>query len=177
MQRIFLTGYMGAGKTTLGRDLSDFLGLSFIDLDVFIEERFHKTIRQIFAEQGEEAFRQLEKRMLHEVAEFEDIIISTGGGTPCFFDNMSFMNSCGKTVYLRVSIDELANRLEQFRHTRPVLQNRTGDELKAFIRENLEGRLPFYEQAQLIFDAETMETCEDVRRLSERLAEQLTQGS
>ena len=82
MQRIFLTGYMGAGKTTLGRDLSDFLGLSFIDLDVFIEERFHKTIRQIFAERGEEAFRELERRMLHEVAEFEDIIVSTGGGTP-----------------------------------------------------------------------------------------------
>lgn len=175
MQRIFLTGYMGAGKTTLGRDLSDFLGLSFIDLDVFIEERFHKTIRQIFAERGEEAFRELERRMLHEVAEFEDIIVSTGGGTPCFFDNMSFMNSCGQTVYLRVSIDELAARLEMARQTRPVLQNRTGEALKAFIRESLESRLPFYEQARFIFDAETMDTHDDVRKLSERLAQVLAQ--
>lgn len=175
MQRIFLTGYMGAGKTTLGRDLSDFLGLSFIDLDVFIEERFHKTIRQIFAERGEEAFRELERRMLHEVAEFEDIIVSTGGGTPCFFDNMSFMNSCGQTVYLRVSIDELAARLEMARQTRPVLQNRTGEALKAFIRESLESRLPFYEQARFIFDAETMDTHDDVRKLSERLAQILAQ--
>ena len=175
MQRIFLTGYMGAGKTTLGRDLSDFLGLSFIDLDVFIEERFHKTIRQIFAERGEEAFRELERRMLHEVAEFEDIIVSTGGGTPCFFDNMSFMNVCGQTVYLRVSIDELAARLEMARQTRPVLQNRTGEALKAFIRESLESRLPFYEQARFIFDAETMDTHDDVRKLSERLAQILAQ--
>lgn len=175
MQRIFLTGYMGAGKTTLGRDLSDFLGLSFIDLDVFIEERFHKTIRQIFAERGEEAFRELERRMLHEVAEFEDIVVSTGGGTPCFFDNMSFMNSCGQTVYLRVSIDELAARLEMARQTRPVLQNRTGEALKAFIRESLESRLPFYEQARFIFDAETMDTHDDVRKLSERLAQVLAQ--
>lgn len=166
---------MGAGKTTLGRDLSDFLGLSFIDLDVFIEERFHKTIRQIFAERGEEAFRELERRMLHEVAEFEDIIVSTGGGTPCFFDNMSFMNSCGQTVYLRVSIDELAARLEMARQTRPVLQNRTGEALKAFIRESLESRLPFYEQARFIFDAETMDTHDDVRKLSERLAQVLAQ--
>ena len=166
---------MGAGKTTLGRDLSDFLGLSFIDLDVFIEERFHKTIRQIFAERGEEAFRELERRMLHEVAEFEDVIVSTGGGTPCFFDNMSFMNSCGQTVYLRVSIDELAARLEMARQTRPVLQNRTGEALKAFIRESLESRLPFYEQARFIFDAETMDTHDDVRKLSERLAQILAQ--
>lgn len=166
---------MGAGKTTLGRDLSDFLGLSFIDLDVFIEERFHKTIRQIFAERGEEAFRELERRMLHEVAEFEDIVVSTGGGTPCFFDNMSFMNSCGQTVYLRVSIDELAARLEMARQTRPVLQNRTGEALKAFIRESLESRLPFYEQARFIFDAETMDTHDDVRKLSERLAQVLAQ--
>lgn len=166
---------MGAGKTTLGRDLSDFLGLSFIDLDVFIEERFHKTIRQIFAERGEEAFRELERRMLHEVAEFEDIIVSTGGGTPCFFDNMSFMNACGQTVYLRVCIDELAARLEMARQTRPVLQNRTGETLKAFIRESLESRLPFYEQARFIFDAETMDTHDDVRKLSERLAQILAQ--
>ena len=113
--------------------------------------------------------------MLHEVAEFEDIIVSTGGGTPCFFDNMSFMNACGQTVYLRVSIDELAARLEMARQTRPVLQNRTGEALKAFIRESLESRLPFYEQARFIFDAETMDTHDDVRKLSERLAQILAQ--
>ena len=93
MTRILLTGYMGAGKTTLGRALATKLGLTFIDLDCYIEERFRKTISQIFAEKGEEGFRDIERRMLHEVAEFEDIIISTGGGTPCFFDNIDYMNS------------------------------------------------------------------------------------
>ena len=85
------------------------------------------------------------------------------------------MNACGQTVYLRVSIDELAARLEMARQTRPVLQNRTGEALKAFIRESLESRLPFYEQARFIFDAETMDTHDDVRKLSERLAQILAQ--
>ena len=88
MQRIFLIGYMGVGKTTLGKALADRTGLSFIDLDLFIEGRYRKTIRQIFEAEGEEAFREIERKALHEVAEFEDIVLSTGGGTPCFFDNM-----------------------------------------------------------------------------------------
>ncbi len=99
MKRVFLIGYMGAGKTTLGKALSKKSGLTFIDLDWYIEERYHKTIQQIFADHGEEGFREIEKNMLHEVSEFEDVIISTGGGTPCFFDNMDYMNSVGETVF------------------------------------------------------------------------------
>ena len=82
MIRIFLIGYMGAGKTTLGKAFSREEGLTFVDLDWYIEERFHKTIAQIFAERGEEGFRELERRMLHEVSEFENVVIATGGGTP-----------------------------------------------------------------------------------------------
>ena len=93
MIRIFLIGYMGAGKTTLGKAFAREMGLTFVDLDWYIEERFHKTIRQLFTEMGEDGFRELEKRMLHEVADFENVVISTGGGTPCFFDNMEFMKS------------------------------------------------------------------------------------
>lgn len=169
MQRIFLTGYMGAGKTTVGKELAERTGLSFIDLDVFIEERYHRTVSRLFAEYGEDKFRDIERRLLHEVAEFEDIIISTGGGTPCFFDNMEFMNAAGKTVYLQVSVDELAARLETCRHTRPVLQNRTGEELKSFITESLQKRLPFYEKAQMIFPAETMLTYEDIVKVVDDL--------
>lgn len=169
MQRIFLTGYMGAGKTTVGKELAERTGLSFIDLDVFIEERYHRTVSRLFAEYGEDKFRDIERRLLHEVAEFEDIIISTGGGTPCLFDNMEFMNAAGKTVYLQVSVDELAARLETCRHTRPVLQNRTGEELKNFITESLQKRLPFYEKAQMIFPAETMLTYEDIVKVVDDL--------
>lgn len=99
MIRIFLTGYMGAGKTTLGKAFARELNIPFIDLDWYIEERLHKSIRELFIERGEASFRELERTMLHEVAEFENVIISTGGGTPCFFDNMEYMNEHGQTVF------------------------------------------------------------------------------
>lgn len=171
MKRIYLIGYMGAGKTTVGRALEKLAGLSFIDLDHYIEGRYLKTIGQLFAERGEEAFREIERRVLHEVSMFEDVIISTGGGTPCFYDNMEFMKANGTTVYLKVSVDELAKRLELCKHTRPVLQGRTGDELKVFIARNLEDREVFYERADVLFDAETMLTGRDVRRIAEALHE------
>lgn len=169
MNRIFLVGYMGAGKTTIGKVLSKLIGLTFIDLDYYIEGRFRKTVAQLFAERGEEGFRSIERNMLHEVAEFEDVLVSTGGGTPCFFDNMEFMNQQGTTVYLQVSVDELASRLEVCKHTRPVLKNRTGDELKAFVAESLSGRLPFYQKASIVFDANELMTEADAYALSEQL--------
>lgn len=169
MNRIFLVGYMGAGKTTIGKVLSKLIGLTFIDLDYYIEGRFRKTVAQLFAERGEEGFRSIERNMLHEVAEFEDVLVSTGGGTPCFFDNMEFMNQQGTTIYLQVSVDELASRLEVCKHTRPVLKNRTGEELKAFVAENLSGRLPFYQKASIVFDANELMTEADAYALSEQL--------
>lgn len=169
MNRIFLVGYMGAGKTTIGKVLSKLMGLTFIDLDYYIEGRFRKTVAQLFAERGEEGFRSIERNMLHEVAEFEDVLVSTGGGTPCFFDNMEFMNQQGTTIYLQVSVDELASRLEVCKHTRPVLKNRTGDELKAFVAESLSGRLPFYQKASIVFDANELMTEADAYALSEQL--------
>lgn len=169
MKRIFLIGYMGAGKTTVGRKLAKEMNLSFIDLDLYIEGRYHRSIRQLFAERGEEAFRDMEKRLLHEVAEFEDVLVSTGGGTPCFFDNMEFMNMAGTTIYLKVSVDELASRLESCKQTRPVLQNRSGEELRSFIKENLEARTAFYEKANIIYDAEQMMTEADVQAITENL--------
>ncbi|WP_459188378.1 shikimate kinase [Parabacteroides sp. APC149_11_2_Y6] len=169
MKRVFLIGYMGAGKTTVGKVLSERLGLSFIDLDHYIEGRYHKTVGQLFAERGEDEFRDIERRMLREVAMFEDILVSTGGGTPCFFDNMDFMNESGKTVYLKVSVDELAKRLEICKTTRPVLKGRSGDELKQFIDDSLQKREPFYTKASLVFDAENMMTERDVYTITESL--------
>ena len=125
MIRIFLTGYMGAGKTTLGKAFARELNVPFIDLDWYIEERFHKSIRELFVERGEASFRELERNMLHEVSEFEDVIISTGGGTPCFFDNMDYMNGHGQTVFLDVHPDILFNRLRVATHQRPILQGKT----------------------------------------------------
>ena len=169
MVRIFLTGYMGAGKTTLGKAFARKLNVPFIDLDWYIEERFHKTVGELFTERGEAGFRELERNMLHEVAEFENVVISTGGGAPCFFDNMEFMNETGSTVYLKVSVEELAKRLEICKSTRPVLKGRSGDELVAFIAESLEKRTPHYMKASIVFDAEVMLTETDVHEISEAL--------
>ena len=107
MRRIILIGYMGSGKTTVGKALSKETGMMFYDLDWYIESRMHKTVSQIFAEKGEEGFRKIEHNMLHEVAEFEDVIISCGGGTPCFFDNMDYLNQQGDVVYLKATPETL----------------------------------------------------------------------
>ena len=112
MIRVMLIGYMGAGKTTIGKVLARDMGMEFYDLDDYIEGRFHQKIPDIFAEKGEEGFREMEKRMLHEVAEFENVIISCGGGTPCFFDNMDFMNSRGETVFLDAPPEVLKEHLK-----------------------------------------------------------------
>ena len=133
MIRIFLTGYMGAGKTTLGKAFARKMNIPFIDLDWYIEERFHKTVGELFTERGEAGFRELERNMLHEVAEFENVVISTGGGAPCFFDNMEFMNRAGKTVFLDVHPDVLFRRLRVAKQQRPILQGKEDDELKTFI--------------------------------------------
>ena len=157
MTRILLVGFMAAGKTTLGKALASNLGLQFIDLDHFIENRFHCTVSQLFAERGEERFRQIERAMLHEVAEFEDVIIATGGGTPCFFDNMEYMNAQGTTVFLETSVDVIYTRLTIARTQRPLVAGKSEGELRQYITDMLERRNPYYRQATHTFCANHLE--------------------
>ncbi|MBR3757383.1 MAG: shikimate kinase [Bacteroidaceae bacterium] len=152
MKRIILIGYMGAGKTTLGKSLARHLGLEFIDLDWYIENRFHQSVSQLFATRGEEGFRKIEQNMLHEVAEFEDVVISAGGGTPCFFDNMEYMNQQGLTVYLKATPEILRTHLRMGKQKRPLIAQKNDEELDIFIRESLDKRESYYNQARLIFD-------------------------
>lgn len=173
MTRIYLIGYMGAGKTTLGKAFARAMGLAFVDLDWYMEERFHKTVRRLFAEKGEDGFRDLEKRMLHEVSEFENIVISVGGGTPCFFDNMETMNAAGETVFLDVDVKMLFRRLKVAKQQRPLLADKTDEELMAFIVENLQKRLPFYTQAKYVFNGELLEDRRQIQQSVERLKELL----
>ena len=173
MTRIFLIGYMGAGKTTLGKAFARAMGLTFVDLDWYIEERYHKTVRQIFEERGEDGFRELEKRMLHETGEFEDVVISVGGGTPCFFDNMDYMNLVGETVFLDVDVKVLFRRLKVAKQQRPLLANKTDEELVTFIVEALQKRLPFYSKAKYVFNGERLEDRRQIQQSVERLKELL----
>ena len=173
MTRIFLIGYMGAGKTTLGKAFARAMGLTFIDLDWYIEERFHKTIRELFTDRGEDAFRDLERRMLHEVGEFEDVVISVGGGTPCFFDNVEYMNSVGETVFLDVDTRVLFRRLKIAKQQRPLLDGKSDEELMQFIQEALQKRLPFYTRAKHTFNGEKLEDRRQIQQSVERLKELL----
>ncbi len=152
MSRIYLIGYMGSGKTTVGEKLARRLDLQFIDVDKFIENRYRKSVSEIFSEKGEDTFRLIEHSALKEISNFENIVISTGGGAPCFHGTMYLMNQTGVTIYLKASIAILARRLDACKNTRPLIKNRNREELVDFIAENLEKRQGYYEQAQLIID-------------------------
>lgn len=152
-QQFFLIGYMGSGKTTVGKRLARKLNLQFIDMDLFIENRYRKSISAIFEEKGEAGFREIERKALREVVDFENIVISTGGGLPCFFDNMDLMNQSGITIYLKASVDELVERLRTGKQKRPLVKDKNPEELKDFITVNLEKREEFYSKATLVFES------------------------
>lgn len=173
MRRIIILGYMGAGKTTVGKALAKETGMSFYDLDWYIEGRMHKTVSQIFAERGEDGFRQIEHNLLHEVAEFEDVIISCGGGTPCFFDNMQYMNAQGDTVYLKASPEVLYAHLQMGRVRRPLLENKSEEEMRAFIQEQLVRREPYYTQARHVLDVNLLDNYDKIKSSVASLREML----
>ncbi len=153
---------MGVGKTTAGRELARVMNLEFIDLDHFIQNRYSKTISQMFEDEGEEKFREIENKILKEVAQFEDVVISTGGGAPCFFDNIDVMNTSGITIYLKASPELLSARLNTCKEKRPLIKDKNEEELLAFVAYNLEKREPFYSQAQITFETEELVNKEEV---------------
>lgn len=168
MKRIILIGYMGAGKTTVGKELAKRLGLMFYDLDWYIETRMRKKVPEIFAERGEDGFRQIEHNMLHEVAEFEDVVISCGGGTPCFFDNMDYMNEQGQVVYLKAEPQVLYEHLQMGKGVRPLLQGKSKEELLDFIVEQLGKREAFYSKAHYTLDINTMDNLDKINETVDR---------
>lgn len=177
MERIFLIGYMGCGKSTLGKRLARKLSLSFIDLDAHIQSNYRKTIAELFDEKGEEGFRRIEHQALLEVADFEDVLVSTGGGAPCFFDNMEVMNRAGVTVYIKAEPEELAARLRASKTVRPILSKKKPEELIPFIREHLAERERYYNKAQIIFPTDHMITKEEIHLTVDAIAERLKNRS
>ncbi len=173
MNRIFIIGYMGSGKTTVGKRLARSLSLSFIDLDAFIENKYRKSVSDIFAEKGEEHFRKIENRALLEVANIEDVVISTGGGTPCFFDNMDVMNKAGTTVYIQADPEELAARLLASKTVRPLIAGKPREEIIPFITEHLAQRECYYKRAQIVYHTDRMITKEDINLTVRGVEEQL----
>ncbi|WP_094573023.1 shikimate kinase [Mucilaginibacter xinganensis] len=147
---IFLIGFMGCGKTTLGRKLAARLGYEFMDLDHIMEAQAGMTIAEYFSTHGEDAFRKLESEVLKQTEYPEHAVVSTGGGLPCFFDNMQWVNAHGRSVYIQLSPKTLADRLEHEKNKRPLLREKHGEALIAFISEKLIEREPFYKQATFV---------------------------
>lgn len=167
---------MGSGKTTLGRLLATERKIEFIDLDIFIESRYHTSICALFKDKGEKAFREIEKSVLHEVGEFQDVIIACGGGTPCNFDNMEYMNRHGITVFLSVDAECIFHRLTHplAKAKRPLVAQKSDNELMDFITTTIKEREPAYSKALLIFDATLIDTPEEAAQSAERLNSLLT---
>ncbi len=152
---IFLIGYMGCGKSTIGRKLNQRLGWKLVDTDKIIEQNEGCTIAQIFEDKGEEYFRGLECGVVDMLAHQDDnCIVSTGGGLPVWGDNMSLLNGVGATVYLKRTAQNIASRLSaNGRYKRPKLRGLNDEELVAFMSENIALREPIYNHAKLIIDA------------------------
>jgi shikimate kinase len=152
-RRIYIIGFMGSGKTTTGKKLAAGLHWSFIDLDRAIEDTVGKTINEIFSESGEEFFRKLEAEILRNLDIQRDIVVSVGGGAPCFSDNMDFMNKTGLVIYLRMTAGQLKSRLSGESDKRPLLKDIAVKDMQTYIGKKLSEREKYYNQASIIIDA------------------------
>ena len=149
---------MGSGKTHWGRVLSEKLGILFFDLDEQVTEHAGKSIPEIFAEQGEEQFRMLEKDVLHIITEsHESFVMACGGGSPCYFNNIEYMNQSGTTVWINVPLETLFERLVLEKGKRPLIKNLSDDKLKRFINKKFSDRRIYYEQATVSIDEEPIQ--------------------
>ena len=173
MKAIILIGYMCVGKTTIGKELAKRRGQMFYDLDWYIEERFRKRVPQIFAEEGEEAFRKKERNMLHEVAEFENVVVSCGGGTPCFFDNIDYMNQAAEVIYLKASPETILSHLKISKGKRPLLEGMSPDELQTFVTDQIQTREDFYLRARHVVDVDVLDSAEKINRLVELIEKEI----
>ncbi|MBP5710751.1 MAG: (d)CMP kinase [Bacteroidales bacterium] len=154
---IVLVGFSGAGKSTVGRKIANRLSFSFIDTDRYFEEKYRFTIFNFFKNFGEELFRRLEREILLEVLDFENVVIATGGGTPCFFDNMDIINQKSTSIYIEMSPVSLSDRLWHSKKPRPLTHNMSREELDQYISTKLTERSAFYKKAQYTIKGENID--------------------
>lgn len=165
MGRIVLVGFPGCGKSTVGKKLASKLSYGFVDLDNAIEEAYHLSIPEFFAKYGENGFRTCEQKVLTNKLSEDNIVISAGGGTPCFFQNMELINAHSISVYIQMVPQSLFHRLSHAKRARPLVQNMTPPELQQYIDSTLAIREPFYLQAHLTVKGESLDVEELVDRI------------
>lgn len=154
MNPLVLIGFPGSGKSTLGRRLAEQLGMEFIDLDHYIEAKYHTSVPLLFQKYGEQAFRALEYAALCEVLEHDDVVIATGGGTPCHGDAMAKINARARSIYLKLTEDQIVERLLQSKKRRPLTDPLSEPELRVYVHEMLAKREPYYRQAHIVWTPE-----------------------
>ncbi|MFM2139662.1 MAG: hypothetical protein RJA57_1969 [Bacteroidota bacterium] len=156
--RIYLIGFMGSGKSHWGRQLGQKLGIPFFDLDEQVVAQAGKPIAEMFEADGEEAFRQLESETLHILTESHDsFVMACGGGTPCFFNNIDYMNRSGVTLWIHTPLDVLHERLVREKASRPLIRDLSDEALRAFIARKFAGRRIYYEQAAIVVEQDPLE--------------------
>jgi len=156
--KIFLIGFMGSGKTHWGQQLSQKLGIPFFDMDEQVVSHEEKTIVEIFAEKGEEYFRLLETDVLHLITEsHESFVMSCGGGSPCYFNNIEYMNNTGTTVWINAPIEIIFQRLIKEKESRPLIKALTDDQLRAYINKKFADRKIYYDQAEIMINEEPLQ--------------------
>ena len=168
---IFIVGYMASGKTTFGEALARKLNKEFIDLDLYIEAKHEKSVKEIFTTSGEEGFREIEKEALYEVATKTDAIIACGGGTPCFFDNMDFINKKGVSIMLETSLPVLVSRLLLENAKRPLVSGKSKGEIAETIQTQLSLRMPYYSKAHIKWEGDTLENEQEIESNIKRFIE------
>jgi len=168
--KVYLLGYMGAGKSTYGYKLAKNLNIDFIDLDNYIENKYKFTISSFFKVLGEEAFRIIEHFCLKEISDTDNFIVATGGGTPCFFNNMEIIKKSGFSIYLRLTDKQLLNRLINAKKKRPLIKNKTNEELLSFISKTLYTREKFYLQSDAVIDAIDLKTSDLINIVENKIA-------
>ncbi len=150
--KYYLVGYMYSGKSTFGRRLATERGMGFLDLDHAFEERYHYTVPRFFAQFGEQAFRKLESQLLRSTANFDNMVIATGGGTPCHSGNMDFILANGTAIYLQMSIEDLVVRALRSHNPRPLMRGLSESDMRTKIASQLKEREVFYRRAQIVLD-------------------------
>ncbi|NVO08740.1 MAG: shikimate kinase [Bacteroidales bacterium] len=169
--KIYLIGFVASGKTTVGVELAKTLNYEFIDLDLYIEQKYNKTIKQIFEQKGEDHFRILENETLREVSSIDgNILIAAGGGTSCFYNSIDFMNKMGLTIYFKVDVGVLVSRLIESKTDRPLLWGKTPQELNDYIIRVLDERKKYYEKAKITIDASSINVAQFAQTISATIA-------
>ena len=164
-QRIFLIGYMGSGKSSALKHLANKMSWQGIDLDKLFEEKYKISVQDFFHKYDEAAFRKLESQLLKDTINLNNVIIATGGGTPCFFDNMEWMNANGTTVFLKVAPMTAVHRLMQSKKKRPLIEGKSEQEVIEFVNRHYGDRMKFYEQAHITVKGESLDVEEIIEGL------------